>query len=99
MNGFKGTPGPWEVVDTSFGLSIEADAPGRPGCRVHVGTADGHNRANAELMAESPELLDCLQSLLWTRTQERGMQNWRPGESPLHDRCKAAIIKAGGRVL
>jgi hypothetical protein len=45
------------------------------------------------------ELLDCLQRLLWTRTQERGLRGAPLGDCPLHDRCKAAILKAGGRVL
>lgn len=99
MSAFKGTPGPWDAVCTPFGLSIEANHPTVPGGRVHVGTADGQNRFNADLLAAAPDLLDALQSLLWTRTQERGLQNAQPGDSPLHDRCKAAIIKAGGRVL
>lgn len=56
-------------------------------------------KANLRLIAAAPDLLDCLQALLWTRTQERGLQQSKPGESLLHDRCKAAILKAGGRVL
>ena len=60
----KHTPGPWDVVSTPFGLSIEADAPKHPGCRVHVGTADGHNYANAELLAAAPTLRDHLEAVL-----------------------------------
>lgn len=59
----KHTPGPWDVVDTPFGLSIEADYPGQPGCRVHIGTADGRNRGNAELLAAAPKLLAALEQV------------------------------------
>jgi hypothetical protein len=61
--------------------------------------APGFETADAALIAAAPELLDCLQRILWTRTQERGLQNAKPGESPLHDRCIAAILKARGRAL
>lgn len=93
MSGFQGTPGPWEIEGTEIRAS-----------RSHASEricdmAPGFEAADAALIAAAPDLLDCLQRLLWTRTQERGLQYAKPGDSPLHDRCIAAIIKAGGRVL
>lgn len=107
MNRFKGTPGPWLVNNwTSFDgeacLQVEAfEASGNRSLAIRVdGSSDPElGKANAALIAAAPDLLDCLQLLLFTRTQERGLQNTKPGESPLHDRCKAAILKAGGTVL
>lgn len=63
MSNFKGTPGPWDVVCTPFGLSIEADHPTAAGCRVHIGTADGHNRANADMLAAAPAMFSALKEL------------------------------------
>lgn len=60
----KHTPGPWDVVDTPFGLSIEADYPGQPGCRVHIGTADHRHHGNAQLLAAAPTLRDHLEAVI-----------------------------------
>lgn len=98
----KHTPGPWFVTGQmtkyveariSGGLIQEVAACGPT--EADGGYGD-QQRANANLIAAAPNLLEALEMLLYTRTQERGLQNAKPGESPLHDRCRAAIAKARG---
>lgn len=106
MNGFKGTPGPYWLPEKPAWYGLEArfytvcDQQNHIIAFVKDWQDDGPgSKPTAQLLSASFELLDCLERLLWTRTQERGLQYAAPGVSPLHDRCKAAIHKAGGRVL
>ena len=102
MNEFKGTPGPWD-----YGWRIQPNGcptVGHKGlmvCMVAHSAKDPEQKetalANASLISAAPELLEALEMLLYTRTQERGLQNAKPGDSPLHDRCRAAIDKALGK--
>lgn len=48
----------------------------------------------AQLLAAAPDLLEALELILMTRELERNLQG---KESPLHDRCRAAIAKAKGQ--
>jgi hypothetical protein len=53
-------------------------------------------QSNAKLISAAPDLLEALELILEARIQEKHAWDWQPGESPLHDRCKAAIARARG---
>lgn len=95
------TKGPWRVSESrtsGFCIVREGASDGAVvGCQDeydHYGAV--FKAEDAQLIAAAPELLEALELLLYTRTQERHLQGLKPGESPLHDRCNAAIAKAKG---
>lgn len=93
----KHTPGPWKVVEN--GGRMVGVMKGRSWVVYKSGNdcmMTDELEANANLIAAAPDLLEALELLLLTRTQERHLQGLKPGESPLHDRCHAAIAKAKG---
>lgn len=97
----KHTPGPWD-----FSWQIQPNGcptVGHKGlmvCMVAHSAKQEDQRetalANAALISAAPDLLEALQLMLETRTQEKHLWNAKPGESPLHDRARAAIAKATG---
>lgn len=96
----KHTPGPW-VVDGNDISPADNDRLGicsvQPVDDVRGGWRYGEQTfANGHLIAAAPDLLEALELILEARTQEKHMWNAKPGESPLHDRCRAAIAKARG---
>lgn len=109
MTQFKGTPGPWEIkpeeVDkpyirirgTQLGGRFKVAnvlSPDYDG--VHHCEAD-ETRANAQLIAAAPELLEALQNLIvsYDNFRERAGRNGDP-ENPLIIDARAAIAKATG---
>lgn len=94
MNNF--TPGPW-IRDGRTVYALNA----KNFNRFYFSVMDSHTPesellAVAALAQAAPDLLEALELILETRIQEKGAWNWKPGESPLHDRCHAAIAKAKG---
>lgn len=86
----KHTPGPWHVSDGWVQTDTSAV------CMISRHALDERELADARLIAAAPDLLEALELILETRIQEKHMWSASPGESPLHDRCLAAIAKAKG---
>src|SRR6185503_8907079 len=102
------TPGPWtasnpqEVKVKPRTHHIILKGPGLENIALisswrSVETEAEEAQANAHLIAAAPDLLEALELILEARTQEKHLWNSAPGESPLHDRCRAAIAKARGQ--
>jgi len=91
------TPGPWVARETG-GVAWS----GQRGWAIDYNADQEqvvdfvYQEADARLIAAAPDLLETLELILETRTQEKHAWNWAPGDSPLHDRCRVAIAKAKG---
>lgn len=89
---FKGTQGPWSVLDIDMHDHVFTTAkPHRRICGVYGGIkGDEENQANARLIAAAPDLLSALEGLLssldecWGSTKEANV-------------ARAAIAKALGK--
>lgn len=94
MSGFKGTPGPWEVMKDDDELkviqsgSLEKGFGWKSYCNV---CEDVSGDANAKLIAAAPELLDALQELVFLYEHDEGCR-----ELTEYKRAKEAIKKALG---
>lgn len=111
MDEFKGTPGPWQVVDTyqeytdESGIIIwngDEQASG-PVCDMgEMGDMNyGEALANANLIAAAPDLLGALQLLIhYHMCEQEGMSSGQPSATEWYaavDRASAAIGKAFGK--
>ena len=95
----KWTKGPWRVAGSLGYASYIKSVEGVPiACGYEHATAEG--RANADLMAASPELFEALERLYAIASKEainRGF--WFEGSEGLEIMCeaKAALAKACGQ--
>lgn len=100
MSEFKGTPGPWRVVEHSweevsvYGVDLE------PVCQLHISSlVDEDTEAayademlsNARLLSAALDLLESLESLMALESRGRVMP-----VGPEWDKARAAIAKALG---
>ena len=85
MSQFKGTKGPWEM-DGNDGSGAVEDRNGkiiatvwsRTGRAVHSSAPDvDRARANANLIAAAPELLDALQNIIWKLNRNEVKEGYR----------------------
>ncbi|WP_436875846.1 hypothetical protein [Siccibacter turicensis] len=108
MEEFKGTPGPWkllrEEVDKSY-IRIRGTKPGERFAVANVLTPvydDAgerelkETRANAQLIAAAPELLESLQNVLSAWVDE-DMADITDAEDNSLIKARAAIAKALGK--
>lgn len=99
----KHTAGPWIIRDgdewTHDVVTHHGGLPDGAPNAWNVASINGlrdEAKSNLALIAAAPDLLEALELILEARTQEKHMWKAKPGESPLHDRCRAAIAKAKG---
>lgn len=91
MSQFKGTPGPWEVVDdTPWQLWVKCHDGKNP---LHESRLHRERLANAQLYAAAPELLAATQAIVnfWNRISSDGSPI-----NELHAAALSAIAKATG---
>lgn len=94
MKEFKGTPGPWEIMDDDGELKIVQSGSveyGR-GWKIYSDIcSEVSDQDNANLIAAAPELLEALQEI----THEVG--HWLSTQKPeLKEKIESAINKALG---
>ncbi|HFO0796408.1 TPA: hypothetical protein ACHINJ_002806 [Enterobacter roggenkampii] len=97
MRGFSGAPGPWVAskTDRSIGPASRDDDQSYgmilPVAWVEFDGNDEFQKANANLIAAAPELLEALQELVFLYEHDEGCR-----ELTEYKRAKAAISKALG---
>lgn len=103
-NKSKHTPGPWIAEARQHGLAIWADYENAPG--EYIAIINGYegskedrerNRANANLIAAAPELLEALEIFVSSITPWAGTKSIPIEDIDKADRlARAAIAKAKG---
>lgn len=98
MKEFKGTPGPWVASTTERSIG-PASRDGNqsygmilPVAWVEFDSDQRHQRANANLIAAAPELLEALQRMV----SKAHKQNWNDAYPEELQSAQAAIKKALG---
>ncbi|MED5545748.1 MAG: hypothetical protein VYD90_10905 [Pseudomonadota bacterium] len=90
----KHTPGPWYVEDGEKGVWVNSDALASKGIAVVVNyCGDEARRANAQLLAAAPELLEALEEAELHLRDFANVLSYDPVEA---DEARVAIAKARG---
>lgn len=98
----KRTPGPWEKVDGTDGITRGIRGWHGPEI-VNVINWNGISRAtsatgqaNARLIAAAPDLLDALYSIVDCCEEEHGVRDYESRQTEIRGIAKAVIAKATG---
>lgn len=94
MSGFKGTPGPWEVMKDDDELRViqSGSLEGGFGWKSYCSVCEGvSSEDNSKLIAAAPEILEALQDLVFLYEHDEGCR-----ELTEYKRAKKAIKKALG---
>ena len=103
----KHTPGPWKTFQTDIAIGVESDRSDVAWIYhpthglLYTARSVEEDRANARLIAASPDLLESLRTT--TKMLQEWIDNQPPYDDALRDRealakAKAAIAKATGVV-
>lgn len=96
MSGFKGAPGPWFV---SEGWDVESRVTGNMVAAVAGIEPSTEDRANANLIAAAPELLEAIQDMLsgWKYIRQTHGDLYGVGWDRAEQKATEAIAKALGQ--